>query len=66
MARSSPVLTQEDLSSEDASKASPVYFLTIPELAYKALSDAAAKRNQTAAQLVAVAISEYLKNTEGV
>jgi hypothetical protein len=65
MARPSPVSTQ-DIGSEDASKASPVYFLTIPELAYKALSDASAKRNKTVAQLVAVAISEYLKNTEGV
>ena len=62
MVRPSPIPMPEP--SEET--AGPVYFLTIPEMAYKALSDAAAKRNKTVAQLVASAISEYLKNTEGV
>ena len=64
MARPSPVLLPDELASE--AKAAPLYFLTVPEVAYKALSDAAAKRNLTLAQLVAKAISEYLKSTEGV
>jgi hypothetical protein len=34
----------------------------VPELAYKALSDAAAKRNLTLAQLLSEAVSAYLKN----
>jgi hypothetical protein len=59
MARPSPIPTPEPEGS------APVYFLTIPEMAYKALSDAAAKKNLTLAQLVAKALSEYLKN-EGV
>ena len=63
MARSSPIAVP-DFASERG--ATPVYFLTVPELAYKALSDAAAKRNKTVTQLVAEAITKYLKDTEGV
>lgn len=62
MARPHPIPTDDP---EAPASAAPLYFLTIPEPAYKALSDAAAKKNLTLAQLVAQAISEYLKN-EGV
>lgn len=41
----------------------PAYFLMVPGLTYKAISDAAAKRNMTLAQLVSAALSEYLKHT---
>jgi hypothetical protein len=52
--------------SDEGVATGPVYFLAIPELAYKALSDAAAKKNMTLAQVVATALSEYLKNNGGV
>lgn len=43
-----------------------LYFLAVPGVTYKQLSDAAAVRNLTLAQLVSAAFSEYLKKTEGV
>lgn len=43
----------------------PAYFLVVPALTYKAISDAAAKRNMTLAALVSAALSEYLKKSEG-
>lgn len=63
MARPQPIPMPE---SEENVATGPVYFLAIPELAYKALSDAAAKKNMTLAQVVATALSEYLKNNGGV
>lgn len=42
------------------------YFLVVPGLTYKQLSDAAAQRNMTITQLVSTALSEFLKKTEGV
>lgn len=64
MASPTPVqLREEDTVPEQAV---PVYFLAVPELSYKALSDAAAKRNLSVAQLLSMAIADFLKKTEGV
>ena len=59
-----PTTLIADLPSEEDAPpgAAPVYFLAVPELAYKALSDAAAKHNMTLAQLLSEAVSAYLKN----
>lgn len=46
-------------------QAAPVYFLAVPEVSYKALSDAAASRNLSIAQLLSAAVSDYLKKSEG-
>jgi len=59
----SPVPLQ--FAEEPPEQAAPVYFLAVPELSYKALSDAAAKRNLSIAQLLSLAISDFLKKTEG-
>ena len=63
MARPVPIPTPED---DAPPQAAPVYFLAVPELAYKALSDAAAKRNLSIAQMLSAAITDFLKKTEGV
>jgi len=64
MARPTPVeLHEEDIAPPQAA---PVYFLAVPELAYKALSDAAAKRNLSIAQMLSAAITDFLKKNEGV
>lgn len=63
MARPQPI--PEDPTEEAPKGYAPVYFIGIPGPAYKAISDAAAKRNMTIAQLVSNALSEYLKKTEG-
>jgi hypothetical protein len=63
VARPVPV-TVEDHSEERApSEYAPAYFIMIPGVTYKAISDAAAKRNMTLAQLVSNAFTEYLKKT---
>jgi len=61
----SPVPVQMP-EAEAAPQAAPVYFLAVPELAYKALSDAAAKRNLSIAQMLSAAITDFLKKNEGV
>jgi len=63
MASPVPIPTSED---DAPPQAAPVYFLAVPELAYKALSDAAAKRNLSIAQMLSAAITDFLKKTEGV
>jgi hypothetical protein len=63
MASPVPIPTVE---ADAPPQAVPVYFLAVPELAYKALSDAAAKRNLSIAQLLSVAVADFLKKTEGV
>ena len=63
MARPVPVPV-EDRSEEQAPKEyAPAYFIMVPGPTYKAISDAAAKRNLTLAQLVSNAFTEYLKKT---
>lgn len=39
------------------------YFIMVPSLTYKAIIEAAAKRNMTVAQLVSTAFSDFLKKT---
>lgn len=65
MARPTALLADLSPSEEAPPGAAPVYFLAVPEQAYKALSDAAAKKNLTLAQLLSEAVSAYLKNDEG-
>ena len=61
MARPTPI---EERSEEPAPKGyAPAYFIMLPGSTYKAISDAAAKRNMTLAQLVSNAFTEYLKKT---
>lgn len=63
MARPTPIPeTQEEAPPKEYA---PAYFLMVPGPAYKEISDAAAKRNMTIAQLVSNALSEYLKKTQG-
>jgi hypothetical protein len=63
MARVTPI--PEDAPAETPKGYAPAYFIVVPGPTYKELSDAAAKRNMTLAQLVSNAFSEYLKKTEG-
>lgn len=59
MARPTPI----EVPPEAPPQYAPAYFIMLPGASYKAISDAAAKRNMTLAQLVSVALSEYLKKT---
>jgi hypothetical protein len=61
MARPTPI---EAVPEETPPEYAPAYFLMLPGSSFKAISDAAAKRNMTLAQLVSVALSEYLKKSE--
>lgn len=62
--RSTPIATTD--TPEQPEGYTDSYFLMVPGLTYKQLSDAAAKRNMTITQLVSTALSEFLKKTEGV
>ena len=66
MARPTHVPHQEEASPAASPAASTaMYFLAVPELTYKALSDAAAKRNLSIAQFLSVAIADLLKQPQG-
>lgn len=58
-----PQALMADLSPEEPVPGTEaIYFLAVPESAYKGLSDAAKARNMTLAQLLSEAVSVFLKN----
>jgi hypothetical protein len=63
VARPVPVPVQDHSEEQVPREYAPAYFLMVPGPTYKAISDAAAKRNMTLAQLVSNALTEYLKKT---
>ncbi len=58
--RAQPIAQQPEEAPVPES-AVPFYFITMPGSSYKAISDAAAKRNMTVPELVSQAISKFLQ-----
>ena len=63
MARPVSVPVEDPVEEQAPGEYAPAYFIMVPGPTYKAISDAAAKRDLTLAQLVSRALTEYLSKT---
>lgn len=64
MAKATPIPEPQAAAEEAIPPGySQTYFIMVPDLTYKAIVKAAAKRKMTVAQVVSGAFSEFLKKT---